>query len=59
MKKTPKLNIMKTEIIHHLDNNFPNGISKTEKITKLFGIVLWRKTYHYPKLEYYEVELRF
>lgn len=50
---------MKTQIIHHLDNTYPNGISKTVKTTRLFGIVIWEKTYHYPKLQSYEVELRF
>lgn len=50
---------MKTEIVHHLDSTYPNGISKTVKTTTLFGLVIRQKTYHYPNLEFYEVELRF
>lgn len=50
---------MKKEVLHHLDTTYPMGISKTEKIYKLFGLVVYRKVYHYPKLSYYEIELRF
>ena len=50
---------MKKEIIHHLDSTFPSGISKTEKKYKLFGVVIYRKIYYYPKIGNYEVELRF
>jgi len=50
---------MNTEIMHHLDDSFPGRISKTVKTTKLFGIVICQRTYHYPKLAFYEVELRF
>ncbi len=46
---------MNTEVKHYLNPDFPNGIEKTEKVTRFFGIVVKRKTYHYPKLKNYEV----
>lgn len=46
---------MKIEITHHLNPDFPNGVEKTVKTWKLFGVVMKTKTYNYPKLENYDV----
>lgn len=46
---------MKIEVNHHLNADYPNGVEKTVKTWKLFGIVIKQKTYHYPKLNSYEV----
>ncbi|WP_017258437.1 hypothetical protein [Pedobacter arcticus] len=51
--------MIKTEIKHELT---PAGgetekmrVEKTVKTVKLFGITIYRKVYHYPELEYYDV----
>lgn len=45
---------MKVEIKHYLDRAYPNGISKTEKTWKILGIVVKRKIYNYPKIQFYD-----
>lgn len=50
---------MNIEVKHHLNAEYPNGIEKTVKTWKLFGVVIKRKTYHYPKLKNYEVVTSF
>lgn len=47
---------MKTETKHYLDSTYPNGVERTEKTVKIFGIVVSRKIYYYPKIKHYEVE---
>lgn len=46
---------MTIETIHHLDANYPNGVSKTVKSYKLFGITLLTRVYYYPKTEQSQV----
>lgn len=46
---------MKIIIKHHISLDHPNNVSHTEKLWVLFGLVLKRKVYHYPKLKSYEV----
>jgi hypothetical protein len=50
---------MKIEIKHLLNSDYKNGIEATQKTWRLFGVVVWQKTHYYPKLENYEVFLKF
>ncbi len=42
--------MLKSEMQHYLNPNYKTGIEKSEQTIKLFGIVIFRKTYHYPKV---------
>lgn len=46
---------MKIEIKHYIDLTYAGNVSRTEKVWKLFGIVVKRKIYHYPKASTYDV----
>lgn len=50
---------MKVETKHFLDDSYPNGVSRTEKVWELFGIVVKRKVYHYTKTENSDVLYNF
>lgn len=50
-----KREIMKIEIKHTLNAEYATGIESTTKTWKLFGIVVWQKTHHYPKLQFFEI----
>lgn len=46
---------MKIEIKHYQDASYFGSVSRTEKTWKLFGIIIKRKIYYYPKSENYSV----
>lgn len=46
---------MNIEVKHHLNPEFPNGIEKTVKTWKLFGVTIIKKIYNYPKAKHYDV----
>lgn len=46
---------MKIETKHYLNSDYPRGIERTIKTWKLFGILVKKKIYYYPKLEMYDI----
>lgn len=40
---------MKIEIKHHLDSSYDGGVAYSEKTWSIFGIVVKRLIYNYPK----------
>lgn len=46
---------MKIEITHLINHDYPNKVEKTEKTWSVFGVVMFRKIYYYPKTESYNV----
>lgn len=47
--------MIKVEITHKLDIAYPTGIELTQKTWRLFGVVVWQKTHHYPKVKDFEI----
>ncbi len=40
--------MIKIEIIHHINPDHINKVEKTEKVYKVFGIVVLRRVINYP-----------
>ena len=51
--------MLKKEVTHILDNAFVGGISKTVKTISMFGVIVFTKTFNYPDLEDYHVQVNF